>query len=410
MKIITIMKSAIKMSVLFLCAICLSTTVAKAETINISTVDDMQKLQYVLEGDKIVLTNNIDMISYGLWESPDIKGVEFDGQGHTIKNLTSTKNGLFYTVTESYIHDLRLQDVNIKGIRESSDFYIGGVAGRAVWSTIEKCSVAGKIASASEVGGIVDWSHGSVITECRNEADISSDDGSVGGIVGWNQSCSGEDCYWCSWFSISGDNIRDAEVSNCVNYGSVRGEYAGGIIGNLGSGSKLWGCVSNGDVYGSEYYGGIAGYVASDSYIYNSFCNSSTCIGKSEMTYQSVISVQPRGNSSDYKGLDWNVWMVSQGINNGAPFLKWTSKDYRLETPFANMNSGKYSRKITVSLKCSVPNAKLYYTVDGKKPTNQSKLYTGTLTISKNTKLRVVAYLDGFKPSKVATYKYKFSK
>lgn len=55
--------------------------------------------------------------------------------------------------------------------------------------------------------------------------------------------------------------------------------------------------------------------------------------------------------------------------------------------------------KSVISLKCATSNAKIYYTIDGTKPNENSALYSEPITITQKTKIRAVAYLDGFKKS-----------
>lgn len=63
--------------------------------------------------------------------------------------------------------------------------------------------------------------------------------------------------------------------------------------------------------------------------------------------------------------------------------------------------------KSTVKLTTYDSNAKIYYTTDGSKPTNKSKLYTKPIKIIKNCKVRAVAYKSGLKESLVTGRKVR---
>lgn len=65
--------------------------------------------------------------------------------------------------------------------------------------------------------------------------------------------------------------------------------------------------------------------------------------------------------------------------------------------------------KAGTAVTITVPDGcRVYYTVSGSAPTNNSHAYTAgqTVTVNKNTVLRVVAYRDGYLPSDIATQTY----
>lgn len=50
-----------------------------------------------------------------------------------------------------------------------------------------------------------------------------------------------------------------------------------------------------------------------------------------------------------------------------------------------------------VTITCATEGAEIRYTTDGSKPSRDSELYTGTITITAKTKFRARAYMDGYK-------------
>jgi len=68
--------------------------------------------------------------------------------------------------------------------------------------------------------------------------------------------------------------------------------------------------------------------------------------------------------------------------------------------PLVNFNSGIYPEPIQIELTNQNPGATIYYTTDGSAPLDvPANLYTGAFTISANTRLRAIAYRDGWTPS-----------
>ena len=71
--------------------------------------------------------------------------------------------------------------------------------------------------------------------------------------------------------NLSGNKDKNAEFSECTNYGEVKGEnFAGGIIGNYGFGNTvIKNCYNTGNVSASAVSGGILGESAGRRLEYN---------------------------------------------------------------------------------------------------------------------------------------------
>ena len=74
-----------------------------------------------------------------------------------------------------------------------------------------------------------------------------------------------------------------------------------------------------------------------------------------------------------------------------------------------DQKSGIYKSKITVTLSCVQPNAKIYYTTDGSTPNENSKLYTSPITVSSGCPVRAVSKSSGNIDSDVVTANYLFN-
>lgn len=63
-----------------------------------------------------------------------------------------------------------------------------------------------------------------------------------------------------------------------------------------------------------------------------------------------------------------------------------------MEEPTFTPSGGIYTEPQTVAINCETDEATIYYTTDGTTPTNESTLYTGTITVSTPTTLKAIAY------------------
>lgn len=101
-----------------------------------------------------------------------------------------------------------------------------------------------------------------------------------------------------------------------------------------------------------------------------------------------------------------NTTIKCYSLKNGVKSSVKTYK-YRL-TPKVSFSEseGSYDEPITVKLTAKTSGVKLYYTLDGSKPTTSSKVYSNGITISRSATLRVLAVKSGW-GKKYYTYEYK---
>jgi hypothetical protein len=190
----------------------------------------------------------------------------FDGNGHTVSNLTcdyysGKYRGLFGYVNGGEILNLGMIDPDI-------DARIGYLVGSLVGYSegiITNCYAKGSsISGVDRVGGLVGCNTGT-ITNCYSTGSVSGDD-YIGGLVGYNDYGTINNCY--STASVSGDNYVGGPVgynnygtiNNCYSTGSVSGDdYVGGMVGNNYHGT-ITNCYSTGSIAGSSKVGGLVGY------------------------------------------------------------------------------------------------------------------------------------------------------
>ncbi len=194
-----------------------------------------------LTGD-YALTGDIEASATALWNGGD--GFDpigdssgefvgtFDGQGHTVSNLTidrvgETGVGLFGVAgnfsSEFTVQNVNLTSANVTGGIDGGEGEVGALVGNGFTGTLQNVYVSGSVSSPlGEPGGI--------------------DAGGVGGAVGLHNSLDTENGY------------------AAVNVSAPDGKNVGGFAGVVKSGS-LGRTVATGAVNGSTNVGGLAGIV-----------------------------------------------------------------------------------------------------------------------------------------------------
>ena len=203
----------------------------------ISTADQLKRFRDIVNGAGgqtpnrgawAVLTADIDLNNEA-WTpiGPDTGSAytgTFDGQGHTVKNLSVT--------------------VNVQPGR-------AGLFGCVKDGTIRKLTVAGSVSCTANqgwCGGIAGYANDETIENCASLCTVSCTgiDARVGGIVG-----------------LVDYNSRTAIIRDCYNIGKITGRSdngsgdAGGICGFYMSG-KISNCYNVGEITGSGYVSKIA--------------------------------------------------------------------------------------------------------------------------------------------------------
>jgi Legume lectin domain/Chitobiase/beta-hexosaminidase C-terminal domain len=102
-------------------------------------------------------------------------------------------------------------------------------------------------------------------------------------------------------------------------------------------------------------------------------------------------------NGKVYLGAAYQVNVY--GLTNGAPVTA---------APVFSPSGGTFLRSQTVAVSSATPSAAIYYTLDGSVPTTASTLYTGPITLTSTTTLRVLASAPGYLQSSVTTAAFDF--
>lgn len=242
---------------------------------------------------KFKLTADIDLNQYAGNEFNVIaffKGV-FDGNGHTISNLTC--NGGFFDYVDdpnAEVRNLGLIDPNTQGaclaavLRDGNiiNCYAeggivegsGGLIG-SNYGTLTKCYFAGNVIGGFDVGGLVS-ANGGVITDCYSAGSVDGGRPRIGGLAGYN---SGTIADSHSTAAVSGSDdtaglvgLNEGTITRCYSTGRVRssddfGVRMGGLVAYNYEGSSIIQCYSTSSVslYTTRYNGYAGGLVGFNS-------------------------------------------------------------------------------------------------------------------------------------------------
>ena len=239
------------------------------------------------------LMNDIDMSSIENWDplnpdSPYDLGIDFDGGGHSLKNLTSKGKtySSFFGVLYGKCYNVKFVDAEIVSASNSGAGIIGGYIGTggkpAIVSGVEASGIITCNGKGQSVGGLGGNAREATIENCTVNVTVSNPmgDGSnrtaTGGVVGKTIDSAVKIKYCVvrgvveitkginntytggivGWQSAAG-----AEITGCEVYATVKsaGERVGGIVGHY-QGGTLSGCKFYGKVNAAtQYAGGIAG-------------------------------------------------------------------------------------------------------------------------------------------------------
>lgn len=229
----------------------------------LSTPEDLQAFSFIVGGvagflqdtaAKAVLTDDIDMESITCWlpigtEEKPFTGT-FDGQGHTIQNISITTgksySGLFGSTSGATIKNFHLSGNLVVAEWTGEHGAVGFASGSTVTDVHSELNITASKANSEtkHIGGIVgSMSGGTTISRCSFAGKLTdAGTNTIGGIAGY------------------ADQTANT-ISNAINYGTVKSNGAetntGGILGYVNwEGFQISHCVNVGSIIGSETYAG----------------------------------------------------------------------------------------------------------------------------------------------------------
>lgn len=262
------------------------------------------------------LMNDIDMSSIENWDplNPDEPydlGIDFDGGGHSLKNLKSKGKtySSFFGVLYGKCHNVKFVDAEIVSASNSGAGIIGGYIGTggkpAIVGEVEASGIITCNGKGQSVGGLGGNAREATIENCTVNVTVSNPMGdgvnrtATGGVVGKtiDSAVKIKNCIVrgvveitkginntytggiVGWQSAAG-----AEITGCEVYATVKsaGERVGGIVGHY-QGGTLSGCKFYGEVNAaSRLAGGIAGITSSASIIEN-------CLSSGKIVCKNIV-------------------------------------------------------------------------------------------------------------------------
>lgn len=198
----------------------------------------VNELEWVYLGVKIQLVNDLDLQgiivpSIGQNAIPFIGG-EFDGQGHTISNLSTItykgNSGLFAWVAGVYLHDFTLENANIFGVGQ-----VGGVVGCVSGGTLTlestqidlSCSYFENINFNGTVSAPGRNMFCAGIVGLIDDAEVYFINLNISGKISGSMNVG-------SIFGSASGNIKPVYIQNCVNSASVNAAGSIGMIFGFG--------------------------------------------------------------------------------------------------------------------------------------------------------------------------------
>lgn len=175
----------------------------------------------------------------------------FDGDNHTISNLTMRFSGRFNLGVGLFgiVKNAKISNLTLTNCYFEADAIVASVASVLVGSEIINCHAGENVTVKARLkpyaGGIATSSFltPSSIVACTSRANVDASDVAIGGILGMS--------------SASGTTI-----SRCINYGNVNtlNNFAGGIVGYVESGRlNIVDCLNAGEISAASCAGGLLG-------------------------------------------------------------------------------------------------------------------------------------------------------
>ena len=236
-------------------------TGTKNDPYNIYNTADLLKMSELLvPGTKIYFRLKADIDMTGIdwvplnFASPYENLIDFDGNGHTISNFTSTfaNSPSFFGVLYGSCHDVTFTNAVIESAVGGATGIIASYCGTTnMPGEAHRVHVQGRVTSPggnkNGTGALFGRICGANITACSADVEIESGEDYVGGIFGYDTGAS--------------------TVSDCWTKGHVK---AGSKVGGIGGGfikaeSEMYNCFSLMTVEGSFQYAGILGHANLDA-------------------------------------------------------------------------------------------------------------------------------------------------
>ena len=366
----------------------------KNDPYNIYNTADLLKMSELLvPGTKIYFRLKADIDMTGIdwvplnFASPYENLIDFDGNGHTISNFTSTFANYpsFFGVLYGSCHDVTFTNAVIESAVGGATGIVASYCGTTnMPGEAHRVHVQGRVTSPggnkNGTGGLFGRIWGANITACSADVEIESGEDYVGGLFGYDTGASTVSDCWTKGHVKAGSKVggigggfikADSEMYNCFSLMTVEGSFQyAGILGHANLDQKnanttntpnnrVEGCIAWNDEIksratdGAEHYssGVIVGFTATQNYLVNCFRKAdivfSECPVNAELGY--VVTNQGNAgpgaplvvgtNSYDfaYHGL---AAPADATVTSLARSLGWSDSVWDFSTPIPTLKAG----------------------------------------------------------------------
>jgi hypothetical protein len=234
----------------------------------------------------------------GVFQGTKFAG-NFDGNGHTISNLTINSSTLDFIGLIGYLDAAgQVKNLGMVNVNLTGRYAVGGLVGYDK-GTITNCYATGSVSGANYVGGLVGWNDSGVVSDSYAAGTASGTSDSIGGLVGRNvgtlSNCYANETVTGSTYSVGGlvgyngnDSAHSGTIINCHASGNVTASFdaVGGLVGTNTYSSVISNSYATGTVNGASKVGGLVGY--NDSTVAISDCYATGQVTGSGTDYYSV--------------------------------------------------------------------------------------------------------------------------
>ena len=312
----------------------------KNDPYNIYNTADLLKMSELLVPQTKVyfrLKADIDMTGIDWvplnFASPYENLIDFDGNGHTISNFTSTFANYpsFFGVLYGSCHDVTFTNAVIESAVGGATGIIASYCGTTnMPGEAHRVHVQGRVTSPggnkNGTGGLFGRIWGANITACSADVEIESGEDYVGGIFGYDTGASTVSDCWTKGHVKAGSKVggigggfikAESEMYNCFSLMTVEGSFQyAGILGHANLDAKgnnttntpnnrVEGCIAWNDEIksratdGAEHYssGVIVGFTATQNYLVNCFRKADILFSECPVNAELGYVVTNQGNA-----------------------------------------------------------------------------------------------------------------
>ena len=261
---------------------------SKVADLVIKTADDMKQLKGMIAGGEskyVVLDADIDMSGITDWKPLNEDGaagaIEFNGNGHTIKNFKCSNGSYrsFFGIMSGRVYNVTFENPEVDGTAGNGSqpcaiiaAYGGHRTGTTTYVYDVKVKGAKLTGKAGGCGGIIGVAVNAMVKRCSFDGTINNDGRRAGGIVGYHN-LDGTTGYGVQGFLRIEDCISSGSLTSGQNIGGILGQTQYQNLQHTARASVVMNCISTmtlvgrnaGGIVGGAAYGGTYPDVFDDS-------------------------------------------------------------------------------------------------------------------------------------------------